>query len=178
MTDYRSDTQPAAAGSTAPPSDGARALGQNASSAAASARDTVNEAASTAGDKASSLIDQAKAQAATALSGQKDGIADRIDELADAVHKSGAQFEGRQDWIAGAIERGATELGSLATALRENDLTSLVTQVQSIARRQPALFIGASLAAGFAVARLGKLVVADVSKDDLPTIPEVGHAQG
>ena len=37
------------------------------------------------------------------------------------------------------------------------------------------LFIGASLAAGFAVARLGKIVAADMSRDDLPTMPEVGH---
>ena len=178
MTDYRSDTQAATAGSMAPLSDGARTVGENASSAAASVKETATDVAGTAGDKASSLIGQAKEQASAAISGQKDGIADRIDELADAVHKSGAQFEGRQDWIASAIERGATELGSLATALRDNDLTSLVAQVRSIARRQPALFIGASLAAGFAVARLGKLVVADVSRDDLPTMPKAGHAQG
>ena len=51
----------------------------------------------------------------------------------------------------------------------------MVSQVRSLARRQPALFVGACLAAGFALARVGKLVAADVSRDDLPTMPEVGH---
>jgi hypothetical protein len=130
-----------------------------------------------AGDKASSLIEQAKDQVGTVLSSQKDGLADRIDAIAETVHQSGAQFEGKQDWIAGAIDRGATELGSLAKALRENDVSSLFQQVRSIARQQPGLFIGASLAAGFALARLGKVVATDVSRDDLPTFVGSDHAE-
>jgi hypothetical protein len=122
------------------------------------------------------LTAQIKDKAATAMAGQKDDLADRIDELAQTVHNSGDQFAGKQDWVAGAIERGATELGSLANSLRQNDLSSLLTQVNSLARKQPALFVGASLIAGFAVARFGKIVVSDVSRDDLPTMPEVGHA--
>jgi hypothetical protein len=129
------------------------------------------------GDKATSLLGQAKEQAVAALSEQKDGVADGIDGLADTVHRSAEQFEGKQDWIAGAIDRGAAELGTFATALRENDLAGLFRQVQTIARRQPALFIGASLAAGFAAARLGKLVAADVSRDDLPTLNGGEHAR-
>ena len=144
-------------------------------SASASAKDAVGEAAGQAKEQASSLVGQVQDKALAAANEQKGGLAGRIDDLAQAVHKSGEQFTGRQDWIASAIERGAAELGSLASALRENDLSSLLTQVKSLARRQPALFVGASLAAGFAVARLGKLVAADVSRDDLPTMPEVGH---
>ena len=125
--------------------------------------------------QAMSLVGQAKDKALAAASEQKDGLADRVDELAQAVHKSGEQFAGRQDWIAGAIERGAAELGALAKSLRQNDVGDLFSQARSIAQRQPALFIGASLAAGFAIARLGKIVAADASRDDLPTVPEVGH---
>jgi hypothetical protein len=126
-------------------------------------------------EQASSLVGQVKDKALAAASDQKEGLADRLDDLAHAVHKSGEQFAGQQDWIASAIERGAAELGALATSLRQNDVASLFGQAKSIAQRQPALFIGASLAAGFAVARLGKIVAADVSRDDLPTMPEVGH---
>jgi len=142
------------------------------------AKDAAGAASSSVADGATSLLGQVKEQAASTLSDQKDGIADRIDTLAETVHRSGAQFEGKQDWIAGAIDRGAAELGSLATALRENDLASLFRQVQSIARQQPALFIGASLAAGFAVARLGKLVASDISQDDIPTLAGGNDAQG
>ena len=147
----------------------------HAASAAASAKDVASGVADQATEQAASLGGQVKDKALAAVSDQKEGLADRIDDLAQAVHKSGEQFAGQQDWIAGAIERGAAELGSLATALRENDLGNLFGQAKSIAQRQPALFIGAALAAGFAVARLGKIVAADVSRDDLPTMPEVGH---
>lgn len=136
-----------------------------------SAKDVAGDVA----DQASSLVGQVKDKALAAASDQKEGLADRLDDLAHAVHKSGEQFAGQQDWIASAIERGAAELGALATSLRQNDVASLFGQAKSIAQRQPALFIGASLAAGFAVARLGKIVAADVSHDDLPTMPEVGH---
>lgn len=143
--------------------------------AAGSAKEAAGDAVGQAKDQATSLLDQAKDKALGAASDQKDGLADTLDGLAQSVHKSGEQFAGQQDWIAGAIERGATELSSLATSLRDNDLSSLVDQVKSLARRQPAVFVGACLAGGFAIARLGKIVAADVSRDDLPTMPEVGH---
>jgi hypothetical protein len=126
-------------------------------------------------EQASSLMGTVKEKAAAAISDQKDGLADRIDGLAGAVQESSRQFEGKQDWIAGAIERGSAELSALASSLRENDLASLLSQVKLLARRQPALFVGASLAAGFAIARLGKIAAADMSREDLPSMPEVGH---
>ncbi|WP_242098180.1 hypothetical protein [Sphingomonas sp. CROZ-RG-20F-R02-07] len=140
--------------------------------------DQAKAVAGQAADKASTLVDQVKDKAVGAVEGQKAGFADQLDGLADAVHKSGKQFSGQQDWIAGAIERGAAELSTLATSLRENDVTALFGQVRTFARQQPAVFIGASFAAGFALARFGKIVAADVSRDDLPTLPEVGHGQG
>jgi hypothetical protein len=138
----------------------------------------VDQAKSTASDAAgqvSSLVDQAKDKASAAAEGPKAGLADRIDGIADAVHKSGEQFKGQQDWIASAVERGASELSSLASSLRDNDIGTLLKQVQSFARQQPALFIGASFAAGFALSRFGKIVAADISSDDLPTMPEISH---
>ncbi len=159
----------------APVSTAAHDAKEGAAEAAASITASTGKAATEAKSQASSVVDQVKDKALTAASEQKEGLADRIDDLAQAVHKSGEQFAGQQDWIASAIERGASELSSLAKSLRENDLGNLFNQAKSIAQRQPALFIGASLAAGFAVARLGKIVAADVSRDDLPTMPEVGH---
>ena len=122
-----------------------------------------------------SLVDQAKEQAAGKATAGKEGLADQLEGLAETVHRSGEQFAGKQDWIAKAIDGGAQELTTLAQALRQNDLGSLLAQVQSFAKRQPGIFVGASLAAGFALARLGKVVAADVSRDDLPTMPEIAH---
>ena len=175
MDDFKAGQQPTTPGAMGQAEHGAQPVREQAAGVAAQAKDTAASATGQAAQQASSLAGQVKDKAVAAASEQKEGLADRLDDLAQAVHKSGEQFAGQQDWIAGAIERGAAELGSLATALRQNDVASLFGQAKSIAQRQPALFIGASLAAGFAVARLGKIVAADVSRDDLPTMPEVGH---
>ena len=88
---------------------------------------------------------------------QKQNVAGYLDDVAKAVHRSGEQLEGHQDWIAHMVERGADELGVLANTLRTNDLQSLLGELGSLARRQPALFVGASMAAGFALARVGRI---------------------
>jgi hypothetical protein len=45
--------------------------------------------------------------------------------------------------------------------VRENDLNGLVDQMRGIARRQPAVFAGASVAAGFALARMARIAMED-----------------
>jgi len=120
-----------------------------------------------------SLADGARSGAVEAAESGKDALAGQLDDVARAVHRSGEQLEGHQDWMAQLVERGADQLGSLATTLRSNDLQGLFGKVERLARSQPALFIGAAMAAGFATARLGKVAVAGTSASDLPKIPEV-----
>lgn len=130
-----------------------------------------------AGQAASSLAGQAKQKLTGTLDSKKRAAADFVEQLAQQVHRSGEQFEGRQDWIASAVGRGAAEMNTLADAIRNKDLGELASEAQAFARRQPALFMGAALAAGFAVARLGKVVAGDLSRADPPTVPEVGNGQ-
>ncbi len=124
-----------------------------------------------------SLAGQAGRKLTDTLDSQKGAAADFVEQLAQTVQRSGEQFAGRQDWIASAVGRGAAELNTLAGAIRDKDLGEFASEVAAFARRQPALFIGAALAAGFAVARLGKVVAGDLSRNDLPTVPEVGNGQ-
>jgi hypothetical protein len=119
---------------------------------------------------ASGLIDDAKAKLGETAQTRKDSLADTIENLAGTVHRAGAQFDGQQDWVANAIGQGASELENLADTLRKKDLGEIVADIRTFAERQPALFIGVSLAAGFAIARFAKLAVADLSLEDLPTV--------
>ena len=147
---------------------------------ASSAPAPVDQAKAAAGDvaeTASSLAGQAQRKLTGTLVTQKGAAANFVEQLAQTVQRSGEQFEGKQDWIASAVGRGAAELNTLAGSLRDKDLGELAGEAQAFARRQPALFMGAALAAGFAVARLGKVVAGDLSRDDLPTVPEVGNGQ-
>ena len=139
-----------------------------------------NQLQATAGDAAQtaqSLAGQAKQKLAGKLDGQKGAAADMVEQFAQSVQRSGEQFQGRQDWIASAVGRGAEELNTLASSIRDKDIGELVDEVQSFAVRQPAVFMAAAFAAGFAVARVGKVITGDLSRDDLPTIPEVAHGQ-
>ena len=123
------------------------------------------------------FADRVKERISSSAVARKAGLADRIDEFAESLNRSSQEFAGKQDWIADAIARGGAEVGLLANSLRDADLGELLRQAQLFARRKPAMFLGASLAAGFAVARVGKIVAADLSRDDLPVMPEVGHGQ-
>jgi serine/threonine protein kinase HipA of HipAB toxin-antitoxin module len=52
------------------------------------------------------------------------------------------------------VGASADELGAFAEMIRTNDLNGLMQRVSGLAHRQPALFAGASVAAGFALARM------------------------
>ena len=157
--------------------DAARQLGQQAGQAGAKAAGEAKGFAHDAQSTGASLAGSIKEQAGSAARSGKNSIADQLDDAAQAVHRSGEELEGHQDWAAHLVERGAAELGTLASSLRSNDLHGLMNGLQDLARRQPALFTGASLAAGFALARVGRVAVSGASKDDLPKMPEVGIGQ-
>ena len=137
--------------------DAARQVGDKAASAGLDAVQQAKAVADDAQDRASSLLGTATQKASSVAEAQKESVAGYIDDVAKAVHRSGEQLEGHQDWVAHMVERGAEELGALANTLRTNDLQSLIGNLGSLARRQPALFVGATMAAGFALARVGRL---------------------
>ena len=137
--------------------DAARQVGDKAATAGTDALRQAKEVAGDAQERASSLLNAATEKASSVAEAQKENVAGYLDDVAKAVHRSGEQLEGHQDWVAHMVERGAAELSSLANTLRTNDLQSLMGDLGSLARRQPALFVGASMAAGFALARVGRL---------------------
>ena len=116
-----------------------------------------------------------KTQIVSTADDQREGLADQIGGVADALKHSGEQLKGNQEWIARLVDRGAGELGTLAETLRTNDLQGLMGKLQDLAKRQPAIFVGAAMAAGFATVRLGKVAVAGATKADLPTMPEIAR---
>ena len=153
--------------------DAARQVGEQAGQAGSQALGQAQELAHEAQERGASLVGAVGERLASTAQAQKETLAERLEDVAQAVHRSGEQLEGHQDWIASVVERGATELSALASTMRTNDLQGLMGSLQDLARRQPALFAGASLAAGFALARVGRVAVAGASKSDLPKLPEV-----
>ena len=140
--------------------DAARQVSGQAMQAGANALEQAKDLAQDAKARAGSISGAISDKASAVADNQKSQLADKLEDIAKAVHRSGEQLEGHQDWVAHLVERGAAELSTLATTLRSNDLQSVLGDLGSLARRQPALFVGASMAAGFALSRIGRLAVA------------------
>lgn len=107
----------------------------------------------------SDLGGQVREQVTTAAQAQKDNMADTLEQAAQTLHETREKFSNNQG-LAGLIERGADELGSLALTFRQNDLAGLTGRLENLARQQPALFAGLAIAAGFAATRLARAAVA------------------
>ncbi len=159
---------------TGPPSSDVVAQAKQAGSkAVADASDVAHDVAS----RASSLAGDLGGQASASAEGGKNAVATQVEDFSKALHRSGEQLEGHQDFLAKLVERGADELAEVAATLRSNDLQGLAGKLQMLARQQPALFVGAALAAGFAAVRFGKVAAAGATEADLPHAPENLHGR-
>jgi hypothetical protein len=106
------------------------------------------------------------------LNAQKDRVTQAIDDVASRVRRVGEPFEDEpyaplSDYAQGAASR----LEQLASDLRSRDVGELALQVGEFARKRPAAFVGASLAAGILAARFLK------SSAEEPRSGERGHAR-
>ena len=167
-------------GSQPPPSDqtsksAAGKIADQARGAAEQAAAAASDLAAEVRDRGASITEDVKDQVLSTADDHREGLAEQIGGVADALHRSGEQFKGNQEWIAHLVERGAGELGTLAETLRTNDLEGLMGKLQDLAKRQPAIFVGAAMAAGFATVRLGKVALSGATKADLPVMPEMNR---
>ncbi len=156
--------------------DAVRQVGQQAKQAGSDAVDQAMDVAQDAKARAGSVASAIGEKASSLAESQKSGLADKLEDVAKAVHRSGEQLEGHQDFVAHLVERGAAELSTLATTLRSNDLQSLLGDLGSLARRQPALFVGASMAAGFALTRVGHLAASAPARPSTPAASQPAPA--
>lgn len=121
--------------------------------ASASARGTTEKAK----ERAHGLVDDAKERARTMAGEQKNLAADRVTGFADALrHASSDLDEQGQSLVSGVVRQAADGLERVSGAMRSNDMDDLVGSIEDFARRQPAVFIGSAVLAGFGIARFMK----------------------
>jgi hypothetical protein len=125
------------------------------------ARDLAGDAREAGANVAQDL--RASAEEVTARGQQQ--AADRVEDLAQSLRRSADTMKDQPEWLSGLAARGATELSNFAEVLRSNDLEGLLRYAGRFAREQPALFTGASMALGFAVARFAKASVQPTRND-------------
>jgi hypothetical protein len=118
--------------------------------------------------QASEALDQARTHTAemvrsatesgsSFIENQRRLAAAEVDGYACALHETARQLhEQSQDRVAGYTERLADGLDDFARNLRERDLRDGFDRLTDFARRQPMLFLGGAVAAGFAFTRFLK----------------------
>jgi hypothetical protein len=108
-------------------------------------------------ERSSGIVDRVKESAAAQLTTQKNRGTDALGQVANAVRSSTQKLrEERHDTIAGYIDKAAEHIDSWSQRLRERDIDELMSDVQRLARRQPAVFIGSAFALGLVGSRFFK----------------------
>jgi HAMP domain-containing protein len=103
------------------------------------------------------IADRIRESATAQLSTQKDRATDGIGSVAQAVRGTTQQLREQQhETVARYVEQAADQLEKFSTTLKEKDVSELMRDAQALARRQPALFIGAAFAVGLVGARFLK----------------------
>jgi len=148
-------------GSTYGSDDQTRAMGD--SSKAEQAKEAVDQVKEQAGqvtdqvkEQASKVTDKAKEQVNTRADEQKERAAQGIVGFADALHQVSNSMHDQNPAVANFAETAASKLEEFAGSLNNKDVNQIVSDVEDLARKQPALFIGGAFVAGVLAARFLK----------------------
>ena len=118
---------------------------------------SANEAFGQAKEKVSQAADQAQKTAKSQLADRKDQVADGIDSVASALRQTSQQMEGQDVGPVGSyVGRAASALSDISQHVRENNVDQLLHEVESFARREPAIALGSAFAIGVIAARFLK----------------------
>jgi hypothetical protein len=109
-------------------------------------------------DAAGNLMNQARTQVKTQLSSQKEKAAESLGSVAEAIRSTGNQLreQDQQVPVGRYAEQAAGMVDQVAEYLRTREIDEMVGQVEDLARRQPAVFLGTAFAIGFMAARFLK----------------------
>ena len=103
------------------------------------------------------VIDRVKQSATAQFATQKDRSIDALGSVTQAVRSSSQRLrEEKHETIASYVDQAVDQIDTWSRRIKEKDLDQLVTDVQRLARRQPAVFIGSAFALGLLGARFLK----------------------
>lgn len=147
---WQSSTVPGAPGSSTNPTGPQQGAQGAAEKAQAKAGEVVDQAKETAGRVAG----QVQEQATSRFEAQKERAAEGLGHVAQAVRQTGQELRKQdQDAVGRYADTAAQQIERAASFLRTRDVPQLLDEVEDVAQRQPALFVGGALTLGFLGAR-------------------------
>ncbi|MFL5047840.1 MAG: hypothetical protein ACJ8EA_23660 [Xanthobacteraceae bacterium] len=142
------------------PAEAARALGREASSAAASLtsdlQQTAKAAARAAQAQASTFAADVGHEVSKAAEEQKARGAEAMQGFARAISSAAGELQDQSPMVARYVRDAAKQVDSLSSNIRGRSVTELMHAATDLARLQPAVFFAGAMAAGFALSRFLK----------------------
>lgn len=106
--------------------------------------------------QADELMQAAKQRAKDVASEQKDAAAAQLGCVARGLRDAAGSMQGESEFAGRYASKAAEGLERFAQDLRGADFDELVQRTESYARRNPGVFLGGAVAAGFLLARFIK----------------------
>lgn len=119
--------------------------------AAEDLKETGKEALSGAKSVMGSTMSDLKAGATAKAEEVRETIAEEGDRMASSLREAAGQQSGMQGRV---LETMASGVASVSDTIRSRDVTTLMSDIQSFAKRNPAIFVAGAAAAGLLLARL------------------------
>jgi len=117
----------------------------------------VRQAADQAREVVGQAMDMAQQQASDQVGSQLSRVSGSLTALSQAVDMAGDELRRRNEpMLAGAVDQAGQQVEQVAEYLRGSSLEQLVADTESLARRQPTLFLGGAFALGLLAARFLK----------------------
>ena len=111
------------------------------------------QVADTARQTVSKATETAKQQA----DNQRQKVSGGLDRVAQTLHETGDNLRQNQQGMLGEyIEKAATKVEQASGYLNERSVDQIISDVESYARREPAILLGVAVGIGFLAARLIK----------------------
>jgi hypothetical protein len=108
-------------------------------------------------EKLGDLADQASHQATTRLDAQRERAAEGLGSVAQALRQTGQQLREKEQAPFGQYaETAADQVERLSGYLRTHDVSQIVDEAESLARRQPTMFMAGAFGLGLLLARFLK----------------------
>lgn len=129
------------------------------------------DAAAVASDSARRIADAGEAAVGTAKRAASETLehgaeraAGSAQAAAASLRRTAEEVQGEHAWIGAALRKSAEGLEAASSSLAGGDLETGLRDLNGFARRQPALFLGAAFALGFAMSRVGKTALNKVNE--------------
>lgn len=120
---------------------------------------SATDAANRIKQAASGAMSTAKSVASDAVHKGAEQVERTTQGAAQALRRAADDCVAENAWIGTALRKSADGIERASGAISGGDLNRILDDVNGFARRQPALFLGVSLALGFAAARVGKTAI-------------------